>query len=178
VLSPLGIDSAVVEIEGGAFNPLVYVMPAPTDDGVHAAWYSATHGPRGRSAIEALSFTYGRCNGEPFLHCHGVWRHPDGSRHAGHLMPHDARFAEPVKARVFAVSGAILDQLEDEETRFRLFFVEKILPYGRRTGTATGIALIVLGIVVASRFAAMPWLAQLSALGCGSSLNVRCFSAR
>lgn len=120
-LAPLGIDSAVVEIAGGALDPLVYVMPAPSDDGVHAAWYSQTHAPEGRSPIDAMTFTYGRRDGKPFLHCHGIWMHADGSRHAGHLMPMDARFAEPVSARVLAVSGAILDQPEDEETRFRLF---------------------------------------------------------
>lgn len=120
-LAPLGIDSAVVEIAGGVLDPLVYVMPAPSDDGVHAAWYSETHAPEGRSPIEAMTFSYGRRDGEPFLHCHGIWRHADGSRHAGHLMPMDARFAEPVEARVLAVSGAVFDQLEDDETRFRLF---------------------------------------------------------
>ncbi|MGI6856621.1 PCC domain-containing protein [Mesorhizobium sp. 1B3] len=120
-LTPLGIESAVVEISGGAFDPLVYVMPAESDDGVHAAWYSETHAPEGRAEIEALSFTYGRRDGEPFLHCHGVWRHADGQRRAGHLMPGEACFAEPVEATVVALSGAILDQLEDSETEFRLF---------------------------------------------------------
>lgn len=120
-LAPLGIDSAVVEIAGGAFEPLVYVMPAESDDGVHAAWYSETHAPEGRAEIEALSFTYGRRDGEPFLHCHGVWRHADGLRRAGHLMPGEACFAEPVEATVLALSGAMLDQLDDSETKFRLF---------------------------------------------------------
>lgn len=39
-------------------------------------------------------------------------------------------------------------------------FVEKMLPQGRRAGAAIGIALIGLGIVVASGAVAMPWLAQ------------------
>jgi predicted DNA-binding protein with PD1-like motif len=120
-LAPLGIESAVVEIRGGAFDPLVYVMPAESDDGEHAAWYSETYAPQGRAEIEALSFTYGRREGEPFLHCHGVWRHADGLRRAGHLMPGEACFAEPVEATIIALSGAILDQLDDSETKFRLF---------------------------------------------------------
>lgn len=120
-LAPLEIESAVVEIRGGAFDPLVYVMPAESDDGVHAAWYSQTHAPQGRAEIEALGFTYGRRDGEPFLHCHGIWRHADGQRRGGHLMPGEARFAQPVEATVIAVSGAILDQLDDSETKFRLF---------------------------------------------------------
>ena len=39
-------------------------------------------------------------------------------------------------------------------------FVEKMLPQGGRAGVAIGIALIALGIVVASGAAAMPWLVQ------------------
>ncbi|MDI6025026.1 DUF296 domain-containing protein [Corticibacterium sp. UT-5YL-CI-8] len=119
--APLGIESAVVTISGGTFDPLIYVMPAPASDAIHAAWYSETHSPEGRGAIETLTFTYGRRDGAPFLHCHGIWHHADASRHAGHLMPHDARFAEAVDAEVLAVSGAVLDQLDDDETKFKLF---------------------------------------------------------
>jgi predicted metal-binding membrane protein len=38
-----------------------------------------------------------------------------------------------------------------------IVFVEKVLPQGRRAGTATGIALAGLGIVVAIGVAPMPW---------------------
>jgi predicted metal-binding membrane protein len=38
-------------------------------------------------------------------------------------------------------------------------FVEKLLPRGRRFGAATGIALVGLGVLVASGAAAMPWMA-------------------
>ncbi|NGN41481.1 DUF296 domain-containing protein [Mesorhizobium sp. CGMCC 1.15528] len=116
-----GYESAVVHIKRGAFLPLVYVMPALSNDGTHAAWYSDTHSPAGRAEIEELVLTFGRRDGERFLHCHGIWRHADGFRGAGHLMPHDAQFAEPVEADVWAISGAILDQLEDSETNFKLF---------------------------------------------------------
>jgi len=119
--APHGIESAIVRIAGGAFDPLVYVMPAPSVDGIRAAWYSKTHSPTGRCPIGELVFTYGRRDGAPFLHCHGTWRHSDDSLHAGHLMPHDARFAEPVEADVLAISGAVFDQLEDAETMFKLF---------------------------------------------------------
>ncbi|MBL0933468.1 MAG: DUF296 domain-containing protein [Rhizobiaceae bacterium] len=118
---PHGIESAIVRIAGGAFDPLVYVMPAPSVDGIRAAWYSKTHSPNGRCPVGELVFTYGRRDGAPFLHCHGTWRHADDSLHAGHLMPHDARFAEPVEADVLAISGAVFDQLDDAETMFKLF---------------------------------------------------------
>ncbi len=61
--------------------------------------------------------TFGRHDGEPFLHGHGVWRHEDGLRAAGHVMPKDSQFAEPVEAEAWIMSGAIMDQLEDSETR-------------------------------------------------------------
>ncbi len=120
-LSEKGCDSAVIEIRGGAFEPLAYVTPTLSDDGRHAAWYSDIHTPEGRATIEDLVMTVGRRDGEPFLHGHGVWRHADGFRGAGHVMPKDSRFAEPVEAEVWIVSGAIMDQLEDGETCFRLF---------------------------------------------------------
>lgn len=116
-----GIESAVVEIRGGSLQPLVYVIPADCDDGMHVAWYSEGHSPSGRAEIQSLTFTYGRRDGEPFLHCHGSWRLGDGSVGGGHLMPHEAQFSEAVEGEVFALSGAILDQLDDGETNFRLF---------------------------------------------------------
>jgi predicted metal-binding membrane protein len=63
-----------------------------------------------------------------------------------------ALFAVLVAAGVMSMAWMLLLTL--------VVFVEKMLPQGRRAGTATGIALIVLGIVVASGAVAMPWLAQ------------------
>lgn len=120
-LQEKGYESAVVQVRGGAFSPLVYVIPALSEGRVQAAWYSDIRAPDGRSTNEELCLMFGRRDGEPFLHCHGTWRHADGFRAAGHLMPHDACFAEPVEADVWAISGAILDQLEDPETLFKLF---------------------------------------------------------
>jgi predicted DNA-binding protein with PD1-like motif len=120
-LAEKGCDSAIVEVRGGAFAPLAYVAPTLSHDGLHAAWYSDIHAPNGRAPIEDLVMTFGRRDGEPFLHGHGVWRHEDGFRAAGHVMPKDSQFAEPVEAEAWILSGAIMDQLEDSETRFRLF---------------------------------------------------------
>ena len=39
-------------------------------------------------------------------------------------------------------------------------FVEKVLPQGRRAGAAIGVALVLLGIVVAIGAVPMPWLVQ------------------
>ncbi|HEV7418154.1 MAG TPA: DUF296 domain-containing protein [Tianweitania sediminis] len=115
-----GIDGALIEIEGGSFNPLVYVMPAPSLDAEHAAWYSDMHRPEGVGLNERLVMSFGRRQGQPFIHCHGIWLHADGFRAAGHLIPHEAMFAEPVAATVYALSGAVLDQQQDAETNFPL----------------------------------------------------------
>lgn len=114
------IDSAVIEIEGGSFAPLVYVIPAASSDSSHAAWYSDTRQPAETALGESLVLSFGRRQGEPFIHCHGIWIHADGFRGAGHLIPHEAMFAEAVEATVYAVSGAIFDQRQDVETNFTL----------------------------------------------------------
>ncbi|GHD24229.1 DUF296 domain-containing protein [Tianweitania populi] len=119
-LASEGIDSAVIEIEGGSFAPLVYVIPAPSPDDSHAAWYSDTRQPDGVALGESLVMSFGRRQGQPFIHCHGIWIHADGFRGAGHLIPHEARFAEGVEATVYAVSGALFDQQQDAETNFTL----------------------------------------------------------
>ncbi|WP_312796360.1 DUF296 domain-containing protein [Tianweitania sp.] len=119
-LASEGIDSAVIEIEGGSFAPLVYVIPAPSPDDSHAAWYSDTRQPDGVALGESLVMSFGRRQGKPFIHCHGIWVHADGFRGAGHLIPHEAMFAEEVEATVYAVSGAIFDQQQDAETNFTL----------------------------------------------------------
>ncbi len=49
--------------------------------------------------------TFGRRDGEPFLHGHGVWRHEDGFRAAGHVMPKDSQFAETGGAEAWILSA-------------------------------------------------------------------------
>jgi predicted metal-binding membrane protein len=63
-----------------------------------------------------------------------------------------ALFAVLVAAGVMSMAWMLLLAL--------VVFAEKMLPLGHRTGAATGIALIALGIVVASSAVSMPWLAQ------------------
>jgi predicted metal-binding membrane protein len=63
-----------------------------------------------------------------------------------------ALFAVMVAAGVMSLAWMLLLTL--------VVFVEKIFPHGRRFGAVIGLALIALGIVVASGTVAMPWLAQ------------------
>ncbi|WP_414735954.1 PCC domain-containing protein [Ensifer adhaerens] len=119
-LGAAGVDSAVIEFDAGKLRPLVYVIPAPSADEAFAAWYSDIRRPDGTARFERVVMSYGRRGEAPFIHCHGIWRHADGFRGAGHLIPHETVFAEEVEATVYALSGAILDQQPDPETNFPL----------------------------------------------------------
>ena len=116
-----GFASGYIRLKGAAVDPMLYVMPAPAPDETHAAWYSETYAPRGVTTIEDAGLIVGLRDGEPFLHCHGIWRTPDGERRAGHLLPLEAQFAEPVEAEAWGLSGAAFDVTTDAETNFRLF---------------------------------------------------------
>lgn len=119
-LAAVEVDSAVIEFTAGKLCPLVYVIPAPSPDEAFAAWYSDTRRPDGIGQFERVVMSFGRQGEAPFIHCHGIWKHADGFRGAGHLIPHETVFAEEVEATVYALSGAILDQQPDAETNFPL----------------------------------------------------------
>ena len=63
-----------------------------------------------------------------------------------------ALFAVLVAAGVMSLAWMLLLTL--------VVFAEKVLPQGRRAAAVTGVALIALGIVVASGAVSMPWLVQ------------------
>ena len=62
-----------------------------------------------------------------------------------------ALFAVLVAAGVMSLAWMLLLTL--------VVFVEKVLPQGRRTSAMIGVALIVLGLMVASGAVSMPWIA-------------------
>lgn len=119
-----GFACGYVRLRNAAVSPMRYVIPATSPDGAHAAWYSDTRNPDGVTMIEDAGIIFGRRDGEPFLHCHGIWREPDGSRRMGHLLPLDSAFAEPAAAQAFGVSGALFEVRHDRETNFSLFSPE------------------------------------------------------
>ncbi len=119
-LAAQGIDSAVIEFSNGNLSPLVYVIPAPSPDEAHAAWYSDVRRSGSNARFERAVMSFGRRQGAPFIHCHGIWIHGDGFRGAGHLIPHETMFANVTEATVYAVSGAIFEQQPDAETNFPL----------------------------------------------------------
>lgn len=116
-----GLGAAQVELAGGAFAPLAYVMPAPSPDAAHVAWYSATFTPAGTSRLERGNVTFGRRDGAPFLHCHALWTEADGRRGGGHILPHEAVVSEPIRARAFGAAEVETTADFDPETNFTLF---------------------------------------------------------
>lgn len=116
-----GFSGGYIRIRNARVSPLRYVMPAPSPDGAHAAWYSETYAPDGVAVIEDAGMMVGRRDGIPFFHCHGIWRMADGLRRMGHLLPLESQLAEPVEAEAWGISGALFDVQEDPETNFRLF---------------------------------------------------------
>lgn len=116
-----GFAGGYIRLEDVPVSPMNYVIPAASPDAAHAAWYSATRSPAGVTTIEEAGAIVGWRDGEPFLHCHGIWREADGARRMGHLLPLDSEFAAEVEAEAWGVCGAIFDVRDDPETNFRLF---------------------------------------------------------
>ena len=123
-LAEAGFASGFARLDSVAVSPMRYVIPAPAPDATHGAWYSATHAPDGVVTIEKASVIAGIRDGEPFLHCHGVWRAADGVRHAGHLLPHDSVVAAQARVEAWGIQGSAFVVRDDPETNFKLFSAE------------------------------------------------------
>ena len=117
-LADAGIAGGTVELSGGALSPFTYVMPALSEDPRFAATYSRTYAPPGTTRLARASASFGRRDGAPFVHCHGLWVEPGGARRGGHVMPHDTVVAEAIAARAVGVAEAAFDVLPDAETNF------------------------------------------------------------
>ena len=52
-----GFASGYIRLKGAAVDPMRYVMPAPSPDETHAAWYSETNAPPGVTTIEDAGMT-------------------------------------------------------------------------------------------------------------------------
>jgi predicted DNA-binding protein with PD1-like motif len=120
-LSQAGGESAVLTLEGGAFGPFTYVVPARAPTPEHAAFYSEFHRPPGISRLEDAAVTFGRRDGGAFLHCHGVWTGADGIRRGGHVIPDQTTVAEPIRAKAWVLDGMAFEAQPDPETNFTLF---------------------------------------------------------
>ncbi len=120
-LAEAGGVSAVLTLEGGAFGPFTYVIPAPAPTPEHAAFYSAFHRPpghqphrerrrdlrpAGRCRLPALPWRLGRRRRRPA----GRSCHP-GSDHRRRTDPGAA----------WMLDGMAFEAMPDPETNFTLF---------------------------------------------------------
>ncbi len=131
-----GFQSAAVTLCGAALAPFRYVMPNPSPDASHVAWFSATQAPEGTSRVELANATFGWSGGAPFVHCHAVWREPDGRRRGGHILPHETWIAEPAEAAAWGFRSIRIEALPDAETNFALF-----QPAGMSAPGASGVVV-------------------------------------
>jgi predicted DNA-binding protein with PD1-like motif len=116
-----GFTSGVLRVDGLALGPLAYVMPALSKTREHAAFYSETFRPSGITRVEAGAMTFGRRDGAPFFHCHGLWTEAGGRRSGGHVLPDETVLAEPITLEAVGLDGAGFTAEPDAETNFKLF---------------------------------------------------------
>lgn len=116
-----GARAAFLELTEVELASLRYVIPADDESGEHAAWYSTTREITPPVRLLRAGLHVGQRDGEPFLHCHGVWEGADGSLAMGHLLPTESLLAGDVEATCLIIEDALLDVVHDKETRFSLF---------------------------------------------------------
>jgi predicted DNA-binding protein with PD1-like motif len=136
-----GVSSAVAKLRGGSFDPFVFYMPALSNTPAHAVYFSDRHEPDGLVQLEQATVTIGRREELPWLHCHGIWRDAEGNRLGGHVLPNEARIAEPVTASIWFLRGASFDVTPNPETAFSLF--EPIQTSKSSSDAVQGIAVAV-----------------------------------
>lgn len=120
-LAAANLRAASLVIDGGAFTPFHYLMPALSKDDLHAAWYSDTYSPAGETRLERGNVTFGERDGAPFIHCHATWVEPNGNRCAGHILPHETIVSRPISATVWGVETVRMVSEPDAETAFTIF---------------------------------------------------------
>ena len=109
-----GMRSAALVFHDVELAPLHYCVPGPPQDASHVAWFSA---PRSATIarIEIANATFGRRDGAPFVHCHGVWMEPQG-RCGGHILPHETVVAVGGTVRAWALTDVTIVAQPDPET--------------------------------------------------------------
>ena len=120
-LESMGVESAVAQIQGGSFDPFIYVMPALSSTPDHAVYFSERFEPQGVVRLLEGCVTYGSNQGKPMLHCHARWLDASGQSGCGHLLPHECIIHEPIEVIAWVVDGAQFQVIRDEETNFSLF---------------------------------------------------------
>jgi len=116
-----GFASGALNFGQGALGPLGFVVPALSQTGENAAFYSDTFRPPGITRLQMGAMTLGRRDGAPFFHCHALWTEADGRAGGGHILPEETIVAEAFTVEAYGIDGAVFTAEPDEETNFRLF---------------------------------------------------------
>ena len=116
-----GFAGGTLNIGAAALGPFAYVMPALSETGANAAFYSDIFRPAGVTRLKVASLTLGQRDGAAFFHCHGLWTEADGRLGGGHILPEETIVAESFEAGAFGLDGAIFAAEPDPETNFKLF---------------------------------------------------------
>ena len=116
IFADAGCRGGMIRLDGAVCDPLRYVLPAFSTDGLHAAWYSDPIALEGPARIGPATATVGQKDGQTFLHCHGIWE-----GRMGHLLPLDSVLAKDVTLRGLGSPDAWFESLPDAETAFTLF---------------------------------------------------------
>lgn len=118
-----GETGAVLRLGPATCSSFAWVLPARSRDGVHAVFYSERHESPGPVTLHDACVSWGRRDGEPWLHVHADWALPDGTRCCGHLLPDEVMLATPMTVQAWCLDGAGFEVREDAHTAFSLFQV-------------------------------------------------------
>jgi len=125
-LARAGLDGGTVRFANLPVSPLHFLMPALAVDDQHAAFYSAPQAIEEGTVIEYACATVGRKDGEPFVHCHAIWRGRDGHRQGGHLMMEKTVVGASTLAQAWGLHDATMVTRYDPETNFTLFYPTRL----------------------------------------------------
>ena len=110
-----------LSLAGLACDPIRFVLPAISADGLHGAWYSDTRAPDGRWLVRSATAIVGSRDGALFLHCHGIWGLPGGPPVMGHILPMDSIVAQDAAVSGIGSAETWFEVVPDAETAFNLF---------------------------------------------------------
>lgn len=120
-LAERGAISAYLSVQDANVRQLEFVMPAPSPDDDHTAWWSETHDLAGSGQIEEAGLVFGWREGGPFIHCHGSWSNETGQKYAGHMLPDRCIIKDIATFTGWMFPDARFEGQFDPETNFTLF---------------------------------------------------------
>jgi len=121
VVSSFDCESAVLRVGVGMLSNFAYYIPALSDHPEHAVFFSEKLVLADDVTLEMATITYGRRNGEPWLHCHAVWLDVHGHRCCGHLVPDEVVVSSAISVEICLIESVCFEAKYDPETNFSIF---------------------------------------------------------